>query len=62
MFYNLPDIPYGKGGFDGSGGGGTLFPNPESREEEKNPPPQFADPPLHEPRFQIRKAEKGKHN
>ena len=22
MFYNLPDIPYGKGGFDGSGGGG----------------------------------------
>ena len=22
MFYNLPNIPYGKGGFDGSGGGG----------------------------------------
>ena len=24
MFYNRPDIPYGKGGFDGSGGGGPV--------------------------------------
>ena len=26
MFYNLPNIPYGKGGFDGSGGGGKVSP------------------------------------
>ena len=36
MFYNLPDIPYGKGWFDGSGGG-----------EKKTP--QLEEPHLHEP-------------
>ena len=48
MFYNLPDIPYGKGGFDGSGGGGRRF------GRGGGSPLRITDT---APCFQIRKAE-----
>ena len=38
MFYNLPNIPNGKGGFDGSGGG-VLYCGEDFSDAFHGPPP-----------------------